>query len=56
LFGYGKIAGAVIAPANEFGSNPDIKPYPFDMEKARAILKEAGYQWDKEGRLCYPAD
>lgn len=26
-----------------YGYNPDLKPYPYDMDKARALLEEAGY-------------
>lgn len=26
-----------------FGYNPDLKPYPYDVDKARALLAEAGY-------------
>jgi peptide/nickel transport system substrate-binding protein len=54
--GYGNLGGSVIAPANKFWTDPSIKPYPFDLEKAREILKEAGYRWDSQGRLCYPAE
>ncbi len=27
---------------------------PFDLEKARDILKAAGYRWNSDGRLLYP--
>ena len=37
-------------------NNPDLPPTPpFDLDKARAILKEAGYSWAADGRLVYPA-
>lgn len=37
-------------------NNPDLPPVPpFDMDKARAILKDAGYTWADDGRLMYPA-
>ncbi|MEQ9112053.1 MAG: ABC transporter substrate-binding protein [Rhodospirillaceae bacterium] len=26
-----------------FGYNPDLKPYPYDPDRARALLKDAGY-------------
>ena len=54
--GYGNMGGSIIAPANQYWNNPKIKPYPFDLDKAREILKQAGYRWDKDGRLCYPPE
>jgi peptide/nickel transport system substrate-binding protein len=42
LSGFGKpIATSVIPEA--FGHNPNIKPYPYDPEKAKQLLAEAGY-------------
>src|ERR1019366_9581672 len=36
-------------------NNPALPPVPpFDLAKARAILKEAGYTWADDGRLVYP--
>jgi len=43
-----------ITPFLKFWNNPDIPIIDFDLNKAREILKTAGYTWDKEGRLCYP--
>jgi peptide/nickel transport system substrate-binding protein len=54
LSGFGEPGGSVIAPANKFWHNPDVKPSPEDIEKARKILEEAGYTW-KKGKLQYPA-
>lgn len=28
----------------------------FDMDRARMILEDAGFTWDKEGRIRYPED
>jgi len=36
-------------------NNPDLPPVPaFDLDKARDILKAAGYSWAEDGRLVYP--
>lgn len=43
-----------ISPLIKFWNNPDIPMKDFDLDKAREILKSAGYTWDSNGRLCYP--
>jgi peptide/nickel transport system substrate-binding protein len=43
-----------ITPKLEFWNNPNIPIIEFDINKAKDILKAAGYTWDEEGRLCYP--
>lgn len=44
-----------ITPVNAYWNNPDLKLKAFDLDQARAILKEAGFRWNDEGRLCWPA-
>ena len=34
--------------------DPDATTPEFDLEKARAILKSAGYTWDEKGKLHSP--
>ncbi|MEX0923716.1 MAG: ABC transporter substrate-binding protein [Rhodovibrionaceae bacterium] len=36
-------------------SDPSLTIPEFDIDKARAMLEEAGYTWDDDGRLHYPA-
>ena len=55
LSGYGEPGGSVIAPANKFWHNPEVKPFPEDIEQAKKILSDAGYTWDNQGKLHYPA-
>jgi ABC-type transport system substrate-binding protein/mono/diheme cytochrome c family protein len=40
--GNGVIIPAVL-PTQAFGSDPNLTPYPFDPDKARHLLREAGY-------------
>lgn len=41
LLGYGKPMGQ-FSPTGTVSYNPDIAPFPYDPDKARALLKEAG--------------
>jgi len=43
LLGQGRIATGQFVPES-WAFNPEVKPYPFDPEKARAILKKAGWR------------
>ena len=45
FLGYTKPLNGPI-PWVDFGYNPDLEPYPYDVEKAKALLSEAGH---KEG-------
>lgn len=42
LGGYGRRIATVVA-AEDFGHDPNLKPYPYDLAKARQLLAEAGY-------------
>lgn len=52
--GFAVEATSPIGPMNKFWYNPDVPKYEFSIERARQILKEAGYAWDSQGKLYYP--
>lgn len=56
LNGRGTVAHSQIAEVNSFWHNPDVPKINFDIDRAREILEEAGYQWDDEGNLLYPSE
>ncbi|CAB1065697.1 ABC transporter, substrate-binding protein (cluster 5, nickel/peptides/opines) [Olavius sp. associated proteobacterium Delta 1] len=54
LSGFGAPGGSVIAPSNEFWHNPAVKASEENFNMAKQILTDAGYWWDKKGKLHYP--
>ena len=34
--------------------NTELEVIPYDIEKARQVLQDAGYGWDDDGRLHFP--
>jgi len=55
LLGVGEILDAVEPPSNPVFHNPKVKKYRYDLDKARRILKEAGYiDYDRDGIIEKP--
>ena len=48
LNGYGQPAVAEISPENKPYHNPNLTDYPYDLDEARHLLKEGGYE-DRDG-------
>lgn len=51
--GYAVPANSVIAPVMQFWHNPAVGDFPAGLDKAKAILEDAGYSVEG-GRLHYP--
>ncbi|WP_331233341.1 ABC transporter substrate-binding protein [Natronorarus salvus] len=56
--GFGELLNTPMSPGLEFWVAPEdrVSPDPFDTDRAIEILGEAGFRWDQEGQLHYPAD
>lgn len=46
LQGTAEVASGPIAPAFAWAYNEELEPYPYDPERARQLLEEAGYEGD----------
>lgn len=54
--GYAVPAGeGIVAAALGKWVDPNLEVFPFDIEQAKQVLKDAGYGWDQSGRLHYPS-
>ncbi|OGO14565.1 MAG: hypothetical protein A2029_10520 [Chloroflexi bacterium RBG_19FT_COMBO_47_9] len=54
LRGAGDPGGSIIAPSLKFWHNNNLPAFPYDPEKAKQSLLDAGYTWDEEGNMYYP--
>lgn len=52
--GYASVSNCQIMMPAYFGYNPDLKPYPYDPEKARDLLAESGLDLSQEIELDVP--
>ena len=53
---FASVANSVVSEALEFWHAPDLESYAStDIEGAKAVLTAAGYTWDGDGKLQYPA-
>ena len=42
-------------PRMEFWHNPNLPAPEYSIDKARDLLKKAGYTWNSDGKLCFPS-
>ena len=54
--GFAVTADSYVSTPIEFWHNPDLPQYAYDVDMGRQVLADAGYTWDDDGRLHYPAE
>ena len=54
--GFAVPADSYVSTPIEFWHNPALTSYEFSIDAARQVLADAGYSWDDDGRLLYPAE
>ncbi len=55
LKGRGVLSKSIISPSLAAWYDDTVEAWSPDIEKAKALLAEHGYEWDADGRLLYPA-
>lgn len=53
--GFAVPADSYVSSAIDYWHNPDLPQYAFSLDTARQVLTDAGFTWDAEGHLHYPA-
>lgn len=48
---YAELMTSPISPAFKWAFNPDVKPYPYDMKRAKELLAEDGWKIGSDGVL-----
>jgi peptide/nickel transport system substrate-binding protein len=51
LFGKGEPLTSIIPPAQGKWHHPNLPRYEYDPERARELLRQAGFSWNDKGRL-----
>lgn len=54
--GFAVPADSYVSAAIAYWHNPNLPQYEYNIEAARQLLADAGYTWDSNGRLLYPAE
>lgn len=55
-YGFYDVGGPLIPTSFGMYSNEDVQMYPYDLDRAREVLTEAGFVYGDDGMVHYPAD